>query len=101
MPRVTPKNTVGPTIRKLRNQQGWTQDQLAARLQVSGWDCTRSWLAKIEARQVAVKDFELLYFRAVFGNSLDDFYSTLVASKADPRNRQPGRNDGPQPRSKT
>lgn len=75
----------------MRNQQGWTQDELAAKLQVKGWDCTRSWLAKIEARQVAVKDFELLYFRAVFGNSLEDFYTTLVAPKADPRNRPTGK----------
>lgn len=101
MPRDTFKNAVGPTIRKMRNRQGWTQDQLAAKLQLTGWDCTRSWLAKIEARQVAVKDFELLYFRAVFGNTLEEFYSTLVAPKADPRNRQPGKNEATHPRAKT
>lgn len=75
----------------MRNHHGWTQEDLAAKLQLEGWDCTRSWLAKIEARQVAVKDFEVLYFRAVFGNSLEDFYSTLVAAKADPRNSTPRR----------
>lgn len=85
MPLSKFKNAAGPSIRKLRNQQGWTQEQLAARLQVLGWDCTRSWLAKIEARQVHLKDFELLYFRAVFGNDLTDFFSTLTPEKADPR----------------
>ena len=79
------KNAAGPTIRKLRNQQGWTQDQLAAKIQLLGWDCTRSWLAKIEARQVHLKDFELLYFRDVFGNDLKDFFPTLSPKKADPR----------------
>jgi transcriptional regulator with XRE-family HTH domain len=85
----------------MRNQQGWSQAELAAKLQIKGWDCTRSWLAKIEARQVAVKDFELLYFRAVFGNALEDFYSTLVASKADPRNRGAGRGEAAASRAKS
>ena len=78
----------------MRNQRGWTQDGLAAKLQLKGWDCTWSWLAKIEARQVAVKNFELLYFRAVFGIPLEDFYGTLVAEKADPRNRKTGDSSG-------
>lgn len=77
MPRHKAKNTTGPVIRKLRHQAGWTQDQLAAKLQLKGWDCTRSWLAKIEAQQVSVKDFELLYFRAIFGRNLEELYSTL------------------------
>ena len=88
MPQSKFKNAVGPKIRKLRNQQGWTQDQLAAKLQILGWDCTRSWLAKIEARQVHLKDFELLYFRAVFGNELSDFFTTLSPKKADPRHNK-------------
>jgi transcriptional regulator with XRE-family HTH domain len=87
MPQPQLKNAVGPVIRKLRNQQGWTQEELAAKLQLKGWDCTRSWLAKIEAQQVYVKDFELLYFCAVFGKHLDDLYSSLSALKADPRQR--------------
>ena len=82
------KNAAGPTIRKLRNQHGWTQDQLAAKLQVLGWDCTRSWLAKIEARQVYLKDYEVLYFREVFNIDLGDLFSTLSARKADPRQRK-------------
>jgi len=77
MPRHHPQNATGPVIRKLRNQAGWTQEELAAKLQLKGWDCTRSWLAKIEAQQVYVKDFELLYFRAVFGKSLEELYSAL------------------------
>lgn len=90
MPNPSAKNAVGPTIRKLRNQQGWTQDALAAKLQLQGWDCTRSWLAKIEAQQVAVKDFELLYFRAIFDTGLDNLFPTLSPQKADPKRRRAG-----------
>lgn len=82
MPRHEAYNTTGPVIRKLRVQAGWTQDQLAAKLQIKGWDCTRSWLAKIEAQQVYVRDFELLYFRAVFGRSLEELFTTLSPTRA-------------------
>ena len=74
---LTPKNVIGPTIRKLRNHHGLTQDALAAKLQVAGWDCTRSWLAKIEARQVSVKDFELLFIAKALGVSLPELYTSL------------------------
>jgi transcriptional regulator with XRE-family HTH domain len=77
----TVRNVVGPVIRRLRNERDWSQELLAARLQLNGWDCTRSWLAKIEAQQVYVKDFELLYFCAAFGKDLDELYSTLSISK--------------------
>lgn len=88
MPRRDLKNSTGPVIRKLRNQAGWTQDELAAKLQLKGWDCTRSWLAKIEAQQVYVKDFELLYFRAVFSKSLEELYEALSPKALAPRRRK-------------
>src|SRR5712691_3649339 len=83
----TLKNAVGPAIRKFRNQRGWTQEELATKLQLKGWDCTRSWLAKVEAQLVYVKDFELLYFCAVFDRHLQEFYGTLSPSKADLKRR--------------
>lgn len=42
---------VGENIRLLRKKCNLTQDQLAAKLQVSGCDITRSALAKIEVGQ--------------------------------------------------
>ncbi|HWC58167.1 MAG TPA: helix-turn-helix transcriptional regulator [Verrucomicrobiae bacterium] len=87
MPKSPIKNAVGPTIRKLRNRKGWTQEELAAKLQIEGWDCTRSWLARIEARQVQVKEYELLYFQKLFGVELEELFPTLIPKKADPRLR--------------
>lgn len=87
MPKSKIKNAVGPTIRKLRNRKEWTQEALAAKLQLEGWDCTRSWLARIEAQQVQVKDYEMLYFQKIFGVELEELFSTLVPKKADPRVR--------------
>lgn len=76
-------NAVGPTVRRLRVEKGWSQEELAAKLQVHGWDCTRSWLAKIEARQVLVRDHQLLHLRAVLGvTTLEELFPTLNARRA-------------------
>jgi len=59
-------NVVGPQIRKLRYGRGWSQSELAVRLQLAGWDISRSGLAKIESKLVWVGDFELFYLMKVF-----------------------------------
>lgn len=53
---------VGNNIRKLREKAGLTQEQLSARLQVSGCDITRSAVAKIEVgqRHIYVDEIKLL-----------------------------------------
>lgn len=55
------QNLVGPQVRRLRNQRGWSQDQLAAQLNLTGWDISRATLSKIEAQLRCVTDGELLY----------------------------------------
>ena len=45
------KKQVGKNIRLLRIKNKYTQEQLSAKMQVSGCDVTRSALAKIEAGQ--------------------------------------------------
>jgi transcriptional regulator with XRE-family HTH domain len=54
-----PQNIVGPQVRKLRYQQGITQEMLAARCGVLGWDLSRAILSKIEAQLRCVTDAEL------------------------------------------
>lgn len=53
------QNVVGPQVRKLRYRQGTTQEALAARCGVSGWDLSRATLSKIEAQLRCVTDTEL------------------------------------------
>jgi transcriptional regulator with XRE-family HTH domain len=55
-----PQNIVGPQVRKIRYQQGLTQEMLAARCTVRGFDLSRGTLSKIEAQLRCVTDFELL-----------------------------------------
>lgn len=67
MPKRTPKNAIGPTIRKLRNQTRvpLTQEALAAKLQVHGLQIDRSALARIENQERLVRDSEIIAIAAV------------------------------------
>ncbi|HEX3626238.1 MAG TPA: helix-turn-helix transcriptional regulator [Verrucomicrobiae bacterium] len=55
-----PQNIAGPQIRKLRYQQGLTQEMFAARCSLLGWDLSRATLSKIEAQLRCVTDAELV-----------------------------------------
>lgn len=56
----TKLNAAGSTMRRIRSACGWTQDQVAAKCQIQGWDIDRVIIAKIESRIRAVSDWELL-----------------------------------------
>lgn len=52
---------LGRRIQTYRQEQGLTQQQLAARLQIHGCDLTRSAVAKIEAgqRRISLREFKI------------------------------------------
>ena len=62
-----PKNIVGPVVRELREKQGLSQAQLAAKINVHGWDISRETLAKIEAQIRWVADFEIITLAKAVG----------------------------------
>ncbi len=72
-------NLIGPQVRRLRNQRGWTQEQLAGALQRAGLDVCRSGVAKIEARMVWVPDHELYYFMNIFRVKFEDLFPPINA----------------------
>jgi transcriptional regulator with XRE-family HTH domain len=53
---------IGPTLRTLREAEGLTQAEFAARLQLAGWDISRETLAKVESQVRCVTDRELVRF---------------------------------------
>ena len=67
-----PLNVVGPQVRKLRNQRGWTQEVLAQKLQLQAWDVSRTSLGKLEAQLRRVHDCELLFLAKVLGVAIGD-----------------------------
>lgn len=52
-------NVVGPNVRRIRESQRMTQEELVARCHLGGWDITRSTLAKIESQVRRVTDEEV------------------------------------------
>lgn len=71
---INQKNLVGPVIRRLRMAAGLSQEALAAKLQVAGWDITRGGLSKIEVRLRRVNDAELLLLAKVLKCTMTELY---------------------------
>lgn len=68
------KNIIGPAVRRLRAGHKWTQEELATRCQVQGWDITRGTLAKIEAQVRCVSDSEVAALAECLGCELKELY---------------------------
>jgi transcriptional regulator with XRE-family HTH domain len=82
-------NVVGPQVRKLRSQRDWTQEILAQKLQLAGWDVSRTSLAKLESQLRWVSDCELLFLAKVLSVQLKDLYpSGLELKKLGPQFRK-------------
>lgn len=71
-------NLFGTRLQSMRCAKGWTQEQLAARLQKQGWDIDMATLARIEVGRRTLTDFELAFFLRILGAK----WSTLDASEA-------------------
>jgi len=74
-------NVVGPQIRKLREQKGWTQDELAVKAQLFGWDTSRLSVTRLENQERRVPDVELFVFAKVLGVSADDLFPRDLRGK--------------------
>jgi transcriptional regulator with XRE-family HTH domain len=81
MKMLTHRNLIGPTIRSLRRQRGWTQADFALHLKTAGWNINRSGVSKIEARLVHVDDQEICYLRQVLRVEVRDLFPTLNPHK--------------------
>jgi len=60
-----PRNFVGPAIRRFRNDRGFSQEQLANKLQIKGWNTSRDVIASIEGQTRRVSDFELVLLATI------------------------------------
>ena len=64
-------NDSGCKIRELREAAGLSQEELAAKLQLSGLTLTQKAISRIETGDRIVPDFELVYFSKVLGVSVE------------------------------
>ena len=74
-------NFIGPQVRKFREAKGWTQDNLAAKVQLFGWDTSRISITRLENQERRVPDVELFVFASVLGVSADDLFPPNLRKK--------------------
>ena len=87
-------DAAGPQVRRRRYALGWSQSDLATKLQLAGFDTSRSGVSKIEARLSYVDDKTLLYLAEVLkvqvpelfpprtpGNRIHDFMEKLEMTR--------------------
>ena len=66
---------IGQNIRLLREKNGFTQEYIAAQLQLRGCDITRSAVAKIEVGQRHLYADEIILLREILSTEYDDIFS--------------------------
>lgn len=73
----------GANIRKLRNAARMTQEQVAAQLQLRGFDVSRSVYSQMECGIHNVRVDELIALKQIFGVSYEDFFAPIEQELAD------------------
>lgn len=68
------EKSFGSNLRRIREECGLTQNEVASRLQVKNVDITRSALAKIEVGQRHIYPDEILAFKQIFQVSFEELF---------------------------
>jgi transcriptional regulator with XRE-family HTH domain len=67
------RNCIGPQVRRVRMERGWTQDRFAAKIQLAGLHgIDRVGIAKIESRLRSVYDYEAAVIALVLGVTMEN-----------------------------
>jgi transcriptional regulator with XRE-family HTH domain len=74
-------NVIGPQVRKFRERKGWTQSDLAAKLQLFGWDTSRESITKLENLRRRVPDLEVFLIAKVLGVKSDNLVPPNLRAK--------------------
>jgi transcriptional regulator with XRE-family HTH domain len=67
-------NIIGPQIKRLREQNNMTQEELTAQCNLLGWNISRGTLAKIESQVRRVTDSEVALIAKVLKVDISELY---------------------------
>ena len=71
-------NIIRRQVRKLRERNGWTQEDFAVKLQLAGWhNATRSTVSKIEGGSIGIADYDALFVAAALRVHLVHLYPEI------------------------
>jgi len=73
-PRGKRKHHFGRLVRRFRDEVGLSQEKLAVRLQIAGWDVCRTVIMRIESGERPIFDYELELILRVLGKDWDNFF---------------------------
>ena len=71
-------NVCGVRIRKIRQERGYSQNDLAIKLQLADMNLTQKAISRIETGDRVVPDYELKYFTAVLDVSVTELLGVGV-----------------------
>lgn len=77
MQKVRNNPSFGENLRSLRKAAGMTQDQVVIKLQLRGYDISRSVYSQIECGIYNIRVNELIALKEIFGVTFDDFFVPL------------------------
>ena len=69
--------SLGSNIRKIRKKLNFTQSQVVAKLQLRGFNISRSIYSQIELGTYNIKVSELVAIKAILNCSFDDLFENL------------------------
>lgn len=69
-------NASGANIRKIREREGMSQEQLAAKIQLMGVPMVQKAISRIETGERVVADYELMLIAQIFGVDVKDLLDT-------------------------
>lgn len=70
----TIEKRIGQNIKRLREREGFTQNELSAKMQLEGCDMTRSALAKLEVGQRHLYPDEILLIKRILNVAFDEIF---------------------------
>lgn len=85
---MSEKNLIGPRVREVRTDKGWTQAQLAAKLGERGWSCSTDDIARIEQGEEPVSDVQFLVLGIVLEVDHTELFPPHLAKEL-PRDEEP------------
>ncbi len=81
--RPDPEVQAGRALRRLRLSRGWSQEEVARRMQAYGYDFHQTTIAKIEAAQRPLRVRELAHFAALYEVEAHELIYPVTGSLAE------------------
>lgn len=78
MQKIRPDLDIGRNIQQVRYLNGFTQDQVIARLNLMGIPISKSTYAKLETNRMNIKVSELLALVQIFHCDVGEFFKNLL-----------------------